>query len=95
MYTTGWGGECHGRGNREGGPDAQERQGTIVEEGKEGGGRSIGNSLKWTMHMSVGTQRVGHLWHRLGGGERSDLLMWGRLGASGADYRWPGTSCMG
>ena len=30
-------GECHGRGNPEEGPDPQERQGSIVGEGRRGG----------------------------------------------------------
>ena len=37
----------------------------LLGRAREGGGTAIGNSLHQRLHMPVGSQRVGRLWHRL------------------------------
>ena len=51
-YIMGYGGECQDKGNPGGSPDTQERQGTIVREGKGEVGRAIGNSWYLSRHAA-------------------------------------------
>ena len=61
----GWGVERHGRGNPGEGLDLQERQGAIVGGVRGGGMDAIRNSLNWSVHMPVDSQRAEALWCRL------------------------------
>ena len=54
----GWRVEHHGRGNLGEGLDPQEKQGSIVGEGK----RKRGRHRNLPVHAYAGSQRAGHLW---------------------------------
>lgn len=59
-----WGAERHSRGNPGGCLGLQEKQGTIAGEGERRRGQTaIG--ISFSVHICMGSQKVGHFWHRI------------------------------